>query len=106
MPLALWAQSEQEGSAIVQGSPEVERQGPVQARPGKGPGKIPAGALRLQKNQSDKWTGNALLGIGRVYNRLGRYEDALKSYDKCLEIRKKLGDLKGEGVTLNNIGFV
>ena len=38
-----------------------------------------------------------------VYKSLGQYPKALEYFEKSLAIRQKLGDVQGEGVTLNNI---
>jgi CHAT domain-containing protein/uncharacterized protein HemY len=38
--------------------------------------------------------------------RLGKYPQALQTYEKVLEMRRKLGDKTGIGQTLNNIGEV
>ena len=48
--------------------------------------------------------GATLNNIGGVYNSWGQYPKALEYYEKSLAIRQKLGDVKGEGVTLNYIG--
>ena len=48
----------------------------------------------------------SLNSIGRVYHGLGQYQKALEYFEKSLAIRQKLGDVEGEGVTLNNIGMI
>jgi tetratricopeptide (TPR) repeat protein len=44
--------------------------------------------------------------MGAVYDSLGQYADALKSYEQALVIRQQVGDKEGEGTTLNNLGGV
>jgi len=41
-----------------------------------------------------------------VYYNLGQYEKALSYYEEALKIRREIGDVKGEGGCLNNIGIV
>ena len=41
-----------------------------------------------------------------MYSDWGQYDKALEYYEKSLELSRKLGDVKGEGNTLNNLGNV
>jgi tetratricopeptide (TPR) repeat protein len=41
-----------------------------------------------------------------VYDSWGQYAKALENYEKSLAIKRKIGDVQGEAVTLNNIGVV
>ena len=40
------------------------------------------------------------------YLQQGKYEQALKQYEKSLGIQREAGDREGEGVTLNNIATI
>jgi len=61
-------------------------------------------ALKLcERAKSEKCAGYAANQAGYIFTQLGQYPKALEYYEKSLAIKKKLGDLKGEGVTLNNI---
>ncbi len=44
--------------------------------------------------------------MGEVYSHSGQYSKALEFYEKLLSIRRRLGDRKVEGMTLNNIGMI
>ena len=48
--------------------------------------------------------GGTLNNIGVVYKSRGQYQEALEYYERSLAIKTKLGDVKGEGFTLTNIG--
>ncbi|HXG68142.1 MAG TPA: tetratricopeptide repeat protein, partial [Blastocatellia bacterium] len=50
--------------------------------------------------------GQALHGIGRIYNVLGDKLKALEYYDKALPHRRAAGDRRGEATTLNSIGTI
>jgi tetratricopeptide (TPR) repeat protein len=45
-----------------------------------------------------------LIGLGNLAYKTGRLNEALDYYQQSLEIRQKLGDRYGEGLTLANIG--
>jgi tetratricopeptide (TPR) repeat protein len=42
--------------------------------------------------------------LGLVYNSLGQYQEALNFYQQSLEIKREIGDRKGEANSLNNLG--
>jgi len=42
--------------------------------------------------------------LGRVYVRLNRYKNAINVFERCLDIKKKLKDLRGIGRILHEIG--
>lgn len=47
-----------------------------------------------------------LLGIGRVYDKLGEKQQALEYYNQALPLWRAVRDRSGEASTLNNIGLV
>jgi tetratricopeptide (TPR) repeat protein/transcriptional regulator with XRE-family HTH domain len=49
---------------------------------------------------------DALHNMGLIYWRLGRGDEALDSYHRCLAIREEIGDPARTAVTLNNLGVV
>ncbi len=44
--------------------------------------------------------------MGETLHKRGEREKALECYEQSLNIRRKVGDLKGEGETLNNIAAI
>ena len=50
--------------------------------------------------------GRTLNSIGGVYYQQKKYQQALASFQKSLEIRRQIGDKAGEAKTLNNMGLV
>lgn len=57
-----------------------------------------------QKNKDTLKTGNALIGIGIVYEREGKYEEALQYYFRALTVYESIDNQKKIGGTLKNIG--
>ena len=49
---------------------------------------------------------SALTNLGSIYSVQGNNKLAIESLEKSLEIKKKLGNKKGMGVSLNNLGAV
>ena len=41
-----------------------------------------------------------------MYRDWGQYAKAVEYYEKSLQIARKIGNVKGEGNTLNNLGIV
>jgi tetratricopeptide (TPR) repeat protein len=44
-------------------------------------------------------------GIGNGYFRLGNYPRAIQGYENCLKIAQAIGDRRGEGIALGNLGI-
>ena len=64
-------------------------------------------ALSLaRQSQNRQAEGVALLGLGAVYNDLGKPEEALKSYQQALLISREVQDRSGEGTILGNLGVL
>jgi tetratricopeptide (TPR) repeat protein len=49
---------------------------------------------------------HSLHNIGMIYQYKGDYDAALKEYQKSLEIREKIGDIKGVSSSLHQIGMI
>jgi CHAT domain-containing protein/Tfp pilus assembly protein PilF len=47
----------------------------------------------------------AFTSLGAVYDRLGRYKDAIKSLEQALSLWRATADKNGEASALNNLGF-
>ena len=41
-----------------------------------------------------------------VHRAWGQYQKALETYEKALEISRKIGEMKGEATTLSNVGGI
>ena len=59
---------------------------------------------RVVGDRSDE--AKTLNNIGRVYDDLGKKQEALDYYNQALPLRRVVGDRSGEAITLNNIAFV
>lgn len=60
----------------------------------------------FQAVKDDRRTAESLIGLGLVYFRLDRPEDAAKFWEHAREIYRQLGDGFGEARTLNNLGVL
>ncbi len=47
-----------------------------------------------------------LVSLGQVYENWGQYAKAVEYHEKSLEIARKIGDVRSEGLTLGNLGLV
>jgi signal transduction histidine kinase len=64
-------------------------------------------ALQLRKElQLDELVSNTLFNLARVYERVGRYDDALKFYQSDLELVKRLKNQQVLAHSYNNIGWL
>ena len=54
----------------------------------------------------EKWMGRAYYNIGAHYYLKSNYNEAITYYMRSLEIRKKLGDKKGEAAIYGNLGLI
>jgi tetratricopeptide (TPR) repeat protein len=64
-------------------------------------------ALKIfERVKLDMWTGICSRQLGFIQTILGHYQKSLEYGEKSLAINKKIGDVKGEGRSLNNIGLV
>jgi tetratricopeptide (TPR) repeat protein len=61
-------------------------------------------ALELVKGEDSTEEALALIGIGRVHWFKGEYDEALRYFEKSLEIKEKIGDSEGMALSLINIG--
>lgn len=59
-----------------------------------------------EEHQERKWIGKALYNIATYYYYVGNYPQSLTYYQKSLEIRKELGDLKGQAAIYGNFGLI
>jgi tetratricopeptide (TPR) repeat protein len=50
--------------------------------------------------------GDVCNNLGIVYDSLGKYQEALNFYQQSLEIKREIGDMNGEAISLNNLGIV
>ena len=41
-----------------------------------------------------------------MYQNWGQYAKAVEYYEKSLQIKRKIGNVKGESITLNSLGIV
>jgi tetratricopeptide (TPR) repeat protein len=46
----------------------------------------------------------SLISLGNAYYSLGQYERAIAFYQQSLDIKKEIGDIQGESISLNNLG--
>jgi tetratricopeptide (TPR) repeat protein len=53
-----------------------------------------------------KWISRALYNIGAQYYLKSDYQQAISYYNQSLEIRKEIGDLKGEAAIYGNLGLI
>ncbi|MBK8794415.1 MAG: tetratricopeptide repeat protein [Holophaga sp.] len=60
----------------------------------------------FQAVKDDRRMAESLIGLGLVYFRLERPDDASKFWEQAREIYQKLGDGPGEARTLNNLGVL
>ncbi len=60
----------------------------------------------LAGQEASKTKASLLNHLGRLYDSLGKYDQALTCYRQSLKIRQDIGDKEGESVTLNNISFI
>lgn len=57
--------------------------------------------------EADRLTESGLLGnMGNILRELGRYDEAIKCLNEALLIAQELGDARGRGVWLSNLGLV
>ncbi len=59
---------------------------------------------RAKNNQ--KWIGKAFYNIASYYYLKSDYPQSIAFYNQSLEIRKKMGDLKGEAAIYGNLGLI
>lgn len=59
-----------------------------------------------EEHQEKRWIGKALYNIATYNYYVGDYPQSLSYYQKSLEIRKELGDLKGEAAIYGNLGLI
>ncbi|MFN6366056.1 MAG: tetratricopeptide repeat protein [Aphanizomenon sp.] len=56
-------------------------------------------------NDKENWHYTAsLISLGNAYNSLGQYERAIAFFQQSLDIKKDIGDIRGESISLNNLG--
>ncbi len=55
---------------------------------------------------NDQAKANILQGLGVAYKKLGRLDDALRNYQESLAIKRRIGDKRGMGVSLDEIAMV
>ena len=48
---------------------------------------------------------NALSNLAILYFRMGRWQEAAKAVKKSAVIRRKIGDIQGEAISLANLGL-
>ena len=72
----------------------------------RGAQKYEAALKIFQRVKSDKGTDICSNELGIIQYRLGQYQKALDYFEQSLVIRKKIGDIKGEGLSLNNIAAI
>ena len=65
--------------------------------------------VNLAKNLSlklnyDEGVANSYRYLGKYYKKLGKYPETLDAYTNALDIFKKINDLKGQSLILNNLG--
>jgi tetratricopeptide (TPR) repeat protein len=65
---------------------------------------IPLSSVPVLKNTYLKYLAIAIGNIGYEYARNGKIKEAIDSYDKCIELQKKLNDKSGLARTLSSIG--
>jgi DNA-binding SARP family transcriptional activator/tetratricopeptide (TPR) repeat protein/DNA-binding XRE family transcriptional regulator len=64
-------------------------------------------ALELARGTQDRATqANAHNDLGIVFERLGRYQEALDHHRQAFTIRRQLGDRRGQAASLGNLGNV
>jgi tetratricopeptide (TPR) repeat protein len=56
--------------------------------------------------ENDEEKAAILQGMGNVYRRLGKQDDALWNYQQSLEIKKKLGDKRGMAASFNQMSQI
>lgn len=56
--------------------------------------------------ETKEYTANLFNDIGYIYKTIGRYDEAIKNYQKAIEVNKELGALKETGINYNNLGVV
>jgi tetratricopeptide (TPR) repeat protein len=44
--------------------------------------------------------------VGIIYQEKGDYDAALKKYEESLEIKEKIGDIKGAAISLHQVGII
>lgn len=59
-----------------------------------------------EERNSRKWIAKALYNIATYYYYKGDYVNSLNYYQKSLDIRKEIGDLKGEAAIYGNFGLI
>ncbi|MDB9309792.1 tetratricopeptide repeat protein, partial [Aphanizomenon sp. CS-733/32] len=56
-------------------------------------------------NDKENWHYTAsLISLGNAYYSLGQYQTAIAFYQQSLDIKKEIGDIQGESISLNNLG--
>ncbi|HEV8508592.1 MAG TPA: adenylate/guanylate cyclase domain-containing protein [Chitinophagaceae bacterium] len=58
-------------------------------------------SLKLNYNEG---LANSFWYVGKYYKKLGKYPETLGAYTNALDIFKKINDLKGQSLILNNLG--
>lgn len=67
---------------------------------------IEAGKKRFTADKYEKGIGKMYLQEGNLYQSLGNFPAAIKSYDRSLEICNKTDDRESAGIVINSIGTV
>ncbi len=59
-----------------------------------------------REKQNQRWTAKAYYNIGTYYYYKGDFVKSLSAYQQSLDLRKAIGDLKGEAAIYGNIGLI
>ncbi|MCD4848571.1 MAG: tetratricopeptide repeat protein [Candidatus Aegiribacteria sp.] len=59
-----------------------------------------------EDNELKEWTGKILSALGNVFRITGRLEEALGCYRRAIDLHRKTGDRKNEGIALGNMGIL
>jgi tetratricopeptide (TPR) repeat protein len=66
--------------------------------------KISRSASKTGNSQLYREESSAIHGLGLLYHRAGKYEKAIKSFERSLSISRKLGDCNEQGNVLGSLG--
>ena len=55
---------------------------------------------------NDEGRATVLNGLGNTYGFLGQFDKALEYFQESLEVRERIGDMRGVSVALNNIALI
>lgn len=59
-----------------------------------------------ENNDFKEWTGKILSALGNVFRITGRLEQARDCYRRAIDLHRKTGDRKDEGIALGNMGIL